>query len=74
MKKILLTIISFAMIFSLVQCSTVMSLVNPKVMACKLACDTVYNRCMTNAKKNASRKTACKATKDTAYMACDRLH
>jgi len=64
MKKIVLTLISLAMIFQLVQCSSSTSTaktapVDPAVEACNTDCKNAYAKCMQAAGKNESKKTAC---------------
>jgi len=66
MKKISLILIGFAMIFSLVQCSTM----DPKVMACQAGCDSAFDDCVTKAAKNEAKKAACEVAKQQCYSKC----
>ncbi|HOP31364.1 MAG TPA: hypothetical protein P5120_18005 [Spirochaetota bacterium] len=67
MKKLSLILIGFAMIFSLVQCSSI----DPKVMACKAGCDSAYDDCVTKAGKSDAKKAACEVAKQQCYSNCE---
>jgi len=64
MKKIILVLISLAMAFQLVQCSSTKATpakqsTDPAVEACNTNCKNIYAKCMQSAGKNESKKTAC---------------
>lgn len=72
MKKILLTLMGTAMILSMVQCASTVVTPDPKVMACKSSCDTVYDECVKKAGKNEAKKVACDTAKQKCYSDCEK--
>lgn len=73
MKKLLLVLSSLAMMFTIVQCSsTGLQAPDPKVVACKASCDTVYDDCIKKAGKNNAKKTGCETAKQKCYSECEK--
>ena len=78
MKKLMLTLIGLTMILQLVQCSSTTKAstppqapVDPVVEACKKDCTAVYGKCIQNAGKNESKKSACASNMVKCSGVCD---
>lgn len=60
----------FLMLFSL-QCAGTQE-PDPKVIACKSACDTTYDKCIKRALKNEAKKAACEIVHNKCLSDCEK--
>lgn len=72
MKKFgLASLMLIALVFVL-QCTATMQKPDPKVMACKAACDTAFDECVKKAGSSEAKKAACEAVKTKCYSDCEK--
>ncbi len=72
MKKLILAAMFLFSLAFLFQCATSLQAPDPKVMACKSACDSVDNECLKKAGTSEAKKMACEAAKSKCYSDCEK--
>ncbi len=72
MKKFLIFLTVLFCVFSLLQCAGTQK-PDPKVVECKVKCDSKLDGCVKKALKNDAKKAACEAAKTKCYGDCDKI-
>jgi len=72
MKKLSLAAMFLLSLAFLFQCATSLQAPDPKVMACKSACDAAFNECIKNAGRSEAKKIACETAKTICYSDCEK--
>lgn len=72
MKKLISSVMFLLSLAFLFQCATGMQAPDPKVMACKSACDSAFNECLKKAGTSEAKKIACETAKSKCYSDCEK--
>jgi hypothetical protein len=71
MKKLSLAAVMFIAMVFVLQCTTAIQKPDPKVMACKSACDTAFDQCVKKSGTSDAKKAACDIAKTKCYNDCE---
>ena len=72
MKKLNLAALMLIALAFVLQCTATIQKPDPKVMACKAACDTAFDECVKKAGTSEIKKAACEASKTKCYNDCEK--